>query len=127
MIIIIMVACCYVGALGPKAELILVCAAKLAAQILKMARVIDAEEAADVKAKAKLRLSVTDAGEISVTEAIVVSTPGKGLARKRWLRMFVRAPCRYTPSGDGMGSSRVMPHDRVRHTRSRGSPRGPRR
>ena len=29
MIIIIMIACCYVGALGPKAELILVCAAKL--------------------------------------------------------------------------------------------------
>ena len=29
MIIIIMMACCYVGALGPKAELILVCAAKL--------------------------------------------------------------------------------------------------
>ena len=26
---IIMIACCYVGALGPKAELILVCAAKL--------------------------------------------------------------------------------------------------
>jgi len=30
MIIIIMIACCYAGALGPKAELILVCAAKLA-------------------------------------------------------------------------------------------------
>ena len=29
MIIIIMIACCCVGALGPKAELILVCAAKL--------------------------------------------------------------------------------------------------
>ena len=29
MIIIIMIACCYAGALGPKAELILVCAAKL--------------------------------------------------------------------------------------------------
>ena len=29
MIIIIMIACCYVGALGPKAELIPVCAAKL--------------------------------------------------------------------------------------------------
>ena len=29
MIIIIMIACCYVGALGPEAELILVCAAKL--------------------------------------------------------------------------------------------------
>ena len=28
MVIIIMIACCYVGALGPKAELILVCAAK---------------------------------------------------------------------------------------------------
>ena len=29
MIIIIMIACCCVGALSPKAELILVCAAKL--------------------------------------------------------------------------------------------------
>ena len=29
MITIIMIACCYAGALGPKAELILVCAAKL--------------------------------------------------------------------------------------------------
>ena len=29
MVTIIMIACCYVGALGPKAELILVCAAKL--------------------------------------------------------------------------------------------------
>ena len=29
MIIIIMIACCYVGALGPKAELILVCAEEL--------------------------------------------------------------------------------------------------
>ena len=29
MIIIIMIACCYVGALGPEAELTLVCAAKL--------------------------------------------------------------------------------------------------
>ena len=33
-----------------------------AAQILKIARVIDAEEAADVKAKAELRLSVSDVG-----------------------------------------------------------------
>ena len=73
-----------------------------ASQILKMARVIDAAEAADVKAKAELRLSVSDVGEISVTEAIVVSTPGKGLNRKRRLRQFVRAPCRYTPSGDGI-------------------------
>ena len=29
MIIIIMIACCYVGALGPKAELVLVCAVRL--------------------------------------------------------------------------------------------------
>ena len=29
MVTIIMIACCYVGALGPEAELILVCAAKL--------------------------------------------------------------------------------------------------
>ena len=29
MIIIIMIACCYVGALGPEAELILVCAEEL--------------------------------------------------------------------------------------------------
>ena len=34
------------------------------------------------QAKAELRLSVSDVGEISVTEAIVVSTPGKGLNRR---------------------------------------------
>ena len=37
MIIIIMIACGYVGALGPKAELILVCAAKLGIRVEKVA------------------------------------------------------------------------------------------
>ena len=39
MIIIIMIACCCVGALGPKAELILVCAAKLGIHEEKVNRV----------------------------------------------------------------------------------------
>ena len=37
MIIIIMMACCYVGALGPKAELILMCAAKLGRELADIA------------------------------------------------------------------------------------------
>ena len=36
MIIIIMITCCYVGALGPEAELILVCAAKLGIRVEKV-------------------------------------------------------------------------------------------
>eukprot|EP01045_Picozoa_sp_COSAG04_P012536 COSAG04_NODE_847_length_9903_cov_17.092411_3_plen_75_part_00 len=45
--------------------------------ILKTACIIEARDVPDVQAQAELRLSVTDEGEFSVMETIVVSTPAR--------------------------------------------------
>ena len=64
MIIIIMIACCCVGALGPKPELILVCAAKLGIHEEKVKVFVISRRSHEMREKKERFIRLLDLGKI---------------------------------------------------------------